>query len=132
MNESFDPVEQAMLALKVRPRRRAMSEVNLEERIMQEFSKVEGRRRRRWTAVLVGCLALVVSGVGFAAAGGVEAVKNWFVTVEFVDAEGQPKTLEVRDASGQAIGQIQIIGGGPEGPEDGSNNPELNVQLDQR
>ena len=129
MNEEHDPLEQAMQALKTRSRGRVMSDVTMEDRLMQEFSKVRGHRRRRRTAVVAAIVALAVSSAGFAAAGGVDVVKGWFVQLELVDTTGKnPRATyelqgtELIDADGNAVGEV-TLSFDDEG-DDGSANAE--------
>jgi len=128
MNDKRDPLEQALEALKTRSRGRAMSDVNLEDQLMQEFDKVRVQRRRRWTTALVAGLVFAASSVGFAAAGGVEAVKSWFVVeLEFVNTNGEKSTEtfelqgnQLRDANGNPIGEVTLSFSNEEGEEEGA------------
>jgi hypothetical protein len=115
MNDECDSVEQAMQALKARSRGRAMSDLKMEDRLMQEFSRVRGQRRRRRTVAVAAIAALAVSSAGFAAAGGVDMVKSWFVELELVDTTGKnpPATYELQgseliDANGHAVGEVTL------------------------
>ena len=118
MNDERDPLDQVMQALKARSRGRAMSDVDLEDRIMQEFGKVQARRRRRLTTALVASLVLIVSGAAFAAAGGVEIVEGWFGKVELVDPSGEKPSVtyelqgtQLLDSDGNVVGELSISGG---------------------
>lgn len=127
MNEERDPLELALEALKTRSRGRVMSDLKMEGRLMQEFDRVRVQRRHRRTTALVAGVALAVSSVGFAAAGGVEVVKGWFVQVELVNTNGEGPsapdglpgssvTFELQgrqllDANGNAVGELTVTDG---------------------
>ena len=132
MSQDVDRVDQAFQAMKARSRGRVMSELNLEERLMQEFSNVQSQRRRGRTMALAVGLMLVLGGVGFAAAGGVEYVRSWFTLVELVDPSGESPsmTYELRgnqlfDVDGTAVGEITLDG-------DESNGASANHQTEGR
>jgi hypothetical protein len=117
MNEAEDRWERGIEALKAQARGRARYDVALEKRIMHEFSNVQARRRRRFAALAAVAVVVAVSGLGIAAAGGVDAVRGWFGIVE-VWPDGQSQRLNVQiqgtelvDESGNAVGQLLPVAG---------------------
>jgi hypothetical protein len=117
MVDKRDLPDDLMQVLKARSCDRAMYDVHLEERIMQEFSKRQHKSRRRMIAALIAVGAIVLGGVGFAAAGGIQAVKRYFTLVELVPTDAEAPTgpvylylegQELHDADGNAVGEIQI------------------------
>jgi len=81
---------------------------DLENRLMQHFGTNDQRSRfRHPRTVAIGLALLAVSGVTFAATGGVETIKSWFVTV---DINGQ-QTDVILDANGEASLEVQTDDG---------------------
>jgi hypothetical protein len=114
MAENSDLPDDLMQTLKTRSCDRAMYDALLEERVMQEFAKRKQKSRRGLIAALVVVGALAAGGVGIAVAGGIQAVKQWFV-VELVDPDGNAfyyvedgQSQELHDADGNAVGEFRI------------------------
>ena len=93
---------------------------------MREFNANRSEKHPRRRLIMAAALAFVLlGGAGFAAAGGVEMVKSWFITIE---VDGQPIAVEDFD------GDITIEEDGEmttvtvELPEGAVNLPEGNVE----
>ena len=120
MNQDPDRVEESLRVLKARSCERAEVNPYLEDRIMQEFSKMRKNRRGRWVGALAIGAVIAASGIGFAANGGIETVKGWFGKMEVVGPDGESKSFNVRgdeltDDQGNAVGRLTISGGGEDG-----------------
>ncbi|MBN2562156.1 MAG: hypothetical protein JXQ75_14630 [Phycisphaerae bacterium] len=107
---------------------------------MQEVEARQSPSRLRKRGILVAILALLVAGsTGFAAAGGVELVKSWFVTVEvkingevvdvvdtkaIIETDGDQMTVTFEDmdleteVDGPATAEITIITVGEDSEDD--------------
>jgi hypothetical protein len=102
-----------MQSLKARSCDRATYDAHLEERIMQEFAKRKQKSRRGLIAAMVVVGALTAGGVGIAATGGIQAVKEYLM-VELVNAESNKRVYfyvqgeELHDVNGNAVGEFQI------------------------
>lgn len=108
MSEHRDPVDGALDLLRSDEWTGSAYNPELESRLMQEFNRPQSKRRIGRTGWIIAAGALVaVSGVSFAAVGGVEKVKNWFVTVEF---DGQTRHVEL-SGDGEATFDIQTEDG---------------------
>lgn len=93
MNPDHDVVDRALSRLASETWNETTPNPYLEERLMQEFSKTPAPSRFARRPALAAALAIVVIGGGaFAATGGLEKIKNLFVTVEI---EGRPTQLEL-------------------------------------
>lgn len=90
MTRHKDPVDQALTSMKSTRWTGGSINENLENKLMQEFHKQNVRSRNRFPQGLAAMLGIIlIGGVGFAAAGGVETVKKWFVTVELIGPDGE-------------------------------------------
>ena len=113
MPNSNDLPDDLMQMLKARSCDRAMYDAHLEERIMQEFAKRKQKSRRGLIAAMVVIGALAAGGVGIAAAGGIQAVKEYLM-VELVNAESNKRVYfyvqdeELHDANGNVVGEFHI------------------------
>jgi hypothetical protein len=115
MRENNNLSDDLMQTLKTRPCGRATYDAHLEERIMQEFAKRKQKSRRGSIAALVLVVALAAGGVGIAAAGGIQAVQDYF-TLQFVPTDGESSDgvyfyvqgQELHDANGNAVGEFRI------------------------
>lgn len=90
MNKDFDSVDQALAALRSQRWSREQHRDALEEQLMKNLDipiVSRGKVRYRTIAAVVGA-AVLIGGGAFAAAGGPEAVKKWFVTLRLVGADG--------------------------------------------
>ncbi|MFO0898702.1 MAG: hypothetical protein U0836_14860 [Pirellulales bacterium] len=117
MSEPADRWERGIEALKAQSRDGAGYDVTLEKRIMHEFSKGQTRRRRRFAALAAAAIVVAVSGLGIAAAGGIEAVKGWFGAIELVSPDGTTQRFNIQgtelvDEQGNTIGQLHVVPGG--------------------
>ena len=66
---------------------------------MQEFENVQSKRRRNWTRITGVALVLIaLVGVAVTAAGGIEAVKEWFATAEIISPDGTSKTYPIDES----------------------------------
>lgn len=112
---NMDPAEQALASLRNQRWTGGSSDSNLENRLMQEFKDQDVSLRFRFPKALAATLAiLLVGGAGFAAAGGVETVKRWLVTVELIGPDGEVfiGTLEpISDNDNTAIMDLQMADG---------------------
>ena len=127
-----DRLDEGFELLKACSREQAQCDLNLEERMMREFSKVEPR----WMPTLgkiaaVFVLCIVVAGASVAATGGFSRIlKNFTGTVEFAD--GEIMTVEdgkLLDAEGNVIGDVEIEIPEDGSVEDGETLSDLNLQL---
>ena len=83
MQDQPDPIDGAFESLRGRQWPGDYQNRQLREKLMQEVRTRQSSSRLRRRGTLVATLALLVLGsAGFAAAGGVELVKSWFVTIE--------------------------------------------------
>ncbi len=97
MQDQQDPVDGALTSLKGRQWPGDSTNNETKDILMQEFQKNRSSARLGRHPVLVAALAIVLLGsVGFAAAGGVQMVRNWIVTVE-VEIDGE--IVEIDDAN---------------------------------
>jgi hypothetical protein len=95
MNPNPDPVDSALFALKSENYHSGLPNPQFEEKLMQEFQNAQSstrpRARRAW---IVALAALMVGGGAFAATGGIDMIRSWFITVQIgdqvVDLELQP------------------------------------------
>lgn len=129
MQDQLDPVDGALESLRGRQWPGDYNNHELKDKLMQEFqtkrsSSPLGRHR-----MLAATLAVLLLGTaGFAAAGGVEAVRSWFITVELngeqidvelaeivIDTEGDTTTMTVDlgeldvDVDGEATVTVTAI-----------------------
>lgn len=92
MQNPVDPIDNAFESLKGRSMPGDAYNPQLKERLMREFSANRSEKHPRRRLILAAALAFVLlGGAGFAAAGGVEMVKSWFITIE---VDGQPIATE--------------------------------------
>jgi hypothetical protein len=122
MHEDQDPVAGALQALKDQQWAGGRHNHDLEEKLMQRFdtntraSRGGGRR-----VLILAAGALLLGGVGFAAAGGVDMVRSWFVTIEVQEGAiefTKPVDFDEVTISGETDGQtINLILTDPEGRE---------------
>ena len=104
MQENLDPVDSALRSLAGGCWPKNGPDLETEQKLMRDFeanrrARVAGHRRV-WLPALV---VLVLGGVVFAAAGGVDMVRGWFMTVT-VEVDGEVVAVEdvVLDEQGQA------------------------------
>ena len=97
MQGKNDPVDNVMESLGSRPWPGDYDNQQLKEKIMQKCNTQRSGSGFRSRGALVATLAFVLLGaVGFTAAGGVELLKNWIITVE-VDGSDVPITIDADD-----------------------------------
>lgn len=102
MQNEPDPVDAALESLRGRQWPGDQPNSQLKEKLMSEFHKNNTTSLLRRHSITVGILAVLVFGsVGFAAAGGVEYVQSWFITVQVngqeVDIDEANVKIEVID-----------------------------------
>lgn len=67
----------------------------LEERLMSELTNRNRKSGRRTALIAAVCLLAAIGGTVAVAAGGVEAIRNWFATAEVIHSDGTKTELEV-------------------------------------
>lgn len=108
MNKQHDPVDGALDLLRSDEWTGSAYNPELESRLMQEFNRPQSKSRLGRSGWIAAAVALVaVSGVSFAAVGGVEKIKNWFVTVEF---DGQTRQIAL-SGDGEAVFEVETEDG---------------------
>ena len=125
MHKELDPVDRALQSLAGRQWPGDSYDLQLERTLMQSFetsSSVPACYRHR---LMIPALAVVLlAGVAFVAAGGVELVRSWFVTTTFNgEVVGTQEVIPNED--GSATFNIPV---GP--PKDGENVIELAIEGD--
>ncbi|MBN2564040.1 MAG: hypothetical protein JXQ75_24260 [Phycisphaerae bacterium] len=104
-----DPVDQAIKSLRSQAWPGESHNIELEERLMRESQSNCSVSRLGRHRVLAAALAVLVLGsVGFAAAGGVDMVKNWLLRVEI---NGQVTEVQL-DENGEKTFTINTDDGG--------------------
>lgn len=104
-----DPLSDAFERLKARSRERAACNLDLEERMMQEFAK--GKRRRMSVVMKVVAVALLcaTAGAAVAATGGLSRLMYWSATIELEDGtEYEVDNGQLLDDDGNVIGTVEI------------------------
>ena len=94
MPDANDPVRDAFSLLVSATAADADPNPDLEERLMSHSMRSR-RSGRRTTLTLAACLLAAVGGTAAVAAGGVEAIRNWFATAEVIHSDGTKTELEV-------------------------------------
>ncbi len=123
MQGKNDPVDNVMESLGSRPWPGDYDNQQLKEKIMQKCHKQSSGSRFRGRGTLIATLAFVVLGsVGFTAAGGIELLKGWIITVEVegggdVTIDEDDIHIETDDAG---VTTITIDGAEVEGVEEGA------------
>jgi hypothetical protein len=100
----MDPLDSALESLRGRRWPGDQHNTQLKDKLMQQFhTRPSSSRFGRHGALLTALALVVLAGVGFAAAGGVEIVRGWFMTVT-VEVDGEVVTVEdvVLDEQGKA------------------------------
>ena len=94
MQDQLDPVDRALESVRARQWPGDYEDNLLKDKLMREFrnQRTPSRLSRRG-ALIAALTVMLLGGAGFAAAGGVEIVKGWFITVT---VDGEP--VEVTDA----------------------------------
>ena len=90
MRKESDSIDQALKSLQNEQWTTSPHRQELESKLMAQFNTpraVTGGRHYR--SLIVTLAALLIGGAGFAAAGGPEMVKKWFVTVRLVGPNGE-------------------------------------------
>ena len=102
MQNEHDPVDSALQSLGGQKWPGASHDPKLEEKLMRAFEDKRSTSRIRRHPLLAACLAVLVLGsFGFAAAGGIEMVRSWFVTIE-VNGEVITTQEVIPDENGNA------------------------------
>jgi hypothetical protein len=134
MGTHMDPVDDALQSLVGRQWPGANHNPELEQRLMQNFENPPPVSLLARHKILVSVLAvLLLAGVSFAAAGGVELIRSWFLTIQVngtvvhsgeiqVDEHGQdtltlPKGSLQADQNGQVTVGLEMHGDASDGPQ---------------
>lgn len=105
MKDSHDPVDAALKSLGGRQWPGDNYNTQLENRLMQGFDSNSPTARSPRGRLLIAALAVLVMGsAGFAAVGGVEMVKSWFITVK-VDG----RVVDVQEITPNEDGSATIV-----------------------
>ncbi len=123
MQGNNDPVDNVMESLGSRPWPGDYDNQPLKEKIMQKCNTQSSGSGFRNRGTLVATLAFVLLGaVGFTAAGGVELLKGWIITVEVDGADGV--TIDADDihieTDDNGVTTLTIDGAEVEGVEEGA------------
>jgi hypothetical protein len=95
VRNEHDPVDSALQSLGGQKWPGASHNTELEDKLMRAFDNRGSVSRIRRHPLLAACLAVLVLGsLGFAAAGGIEMVRSWFVTIE---------------VNGEVIGSMEVV-----------------------
>jgi hypothetical protein len=95
VRNEHDPVDSALQSLGGQKWPGASHNPKLEDKLMRAFENRGSVSRIRRHPLLAACLAVLVLGsLGFAAAGGIEMVRSWFVTIE---------------VNGEVIGPLEVV-----------------------
>ncbi len=130
MSASRDPVDDVFKTLRASDWHRPSPDAQLENRLMQQYHTTP-RRFAGHSRTLAFALAFVaVGGVAFAASGGVERIKSWFVTLE---VDGQKFDVQL-DEAGEHVGVYETQDGGEaevriQATEDGQGNRLTRVDV---
>lgn len=115
MQDQLDSVDRALESLRGRQWPGDYDNQGMKDRLMQEFATERGASRLGRRGVLIATLAvLVVGSAGFAAAGGVEMIKSWFMTVT-VKVDGETVAAENVTADEDGRATIALPAGSMEG-----------------
>ena len=107
MQDQFDPVDGALESLKGRTWPGSNDNEETRNKLMQEYqSKRASSRLGRRGMVIAALAILVLGGAGFAAAGGVEVIRGWFITVEI---DGRVIDLDNADMTIETEGDMTIV-----------------------
>lgn len=142
MSIKHDPVDNALRSLGGRQWPGENHNLELENKLMQSMETHKANSwitRHRVAASVLG--VLVLASAGFAAAGGVEMVRSWFVSISIngeVVAEGEyavdetgTATIplpEIQTEGDEAVISIEL--GSEEVPEGGSGQRTVNVSIE--
>ncbi len=124
MHNQSDPVDQALKSLGGQQWPGEHHNNELEERLMQHTDSTNGTRWNRPRLVAAGLAVLVLGSAGFAAAGGVDVVRSWFVTVEV-----NGNVVEVRGVLPEKDGSTTFVLPLPDLPES-EDGDEVTVTID--
>ena len=109
MNTHDDPLSDAFERLKARSRERAACNLDLEERMMQEFAKGKRGRISIVTKVVAVVLLCAAAGAAVAATGGLTRLLNWNGTVETLDGTVYDVVNgQILDDNGNVIGTAEV------------------------
>ena len=145
MRNEHDPVDSALQSLGGQKWPGASHNPKLEDKLMRAFENRGSTSKIRRHPLLAACLAVLLLGsLGFAAGGGIELVRSWFVTIE-VNGEVIDSLEVVPDENGNAefdIPPIEVEGdevavttitidSGEEEDEDDGTMKTITVSLDE-
>jgi hypothetical protein len=95
VRNEHDPVDSALQSLGGQKWPGASHNPKLEDKLMRAFENTGSTSKIRRHPLLAACLAVLLLGsLGFAAAGGIEMVRSWFVTIE---------------VNGEVIGPLEVV-----------------------
>ena len=95
MRNEHDPVDSALQSLGGQKWPGASHNPKLEDKLMRAFEDKGSTSKIRRHPLLAACLAVLLLGsLGFAAGGGIEMVRSWFVTIE---------------VNGEVIGPLEVV-----------------------
>jgi len=70
----------------------------LEKRLMNEATSQRSATKRRRTMIAATCILVAIGGTTVVAAGGVEAIRNWFATAAFRESDGTTTYQEIPES----------------------------------
>ncbi len=82
MNKEHDSVNGVLRRLRDQDWPGSSHNPELEESLMQAHERQVSRKRNKLSVITAALAVVLLGGVGFAAAGGIELVKTWFITAE--------------------------------------------------
>lgn len=130
MIESRDPVDDVFKTLRGREWQGPSPDAQLEKRLMQEFNSTPRRSLARSRTLAFALAFVAVGGVAFAATGGIERIRGWFVTLE---VDGQQFDVQLNEA-GEHVGVYETQDGGEaevriKATDDGAGNRSTRVDV---
>lgn len=118
MADRCDPLREAFSLLASESSADARPNPDLEERLMSQAMNRTHRAGRRTTLAIASCLVAAVGGTTVVAAGGVEAIRNWFATAEVIYPDGTKTELEVTPDGMVRLGENYGVMAPPDQLED--------------
>lgn len=128
MTDHHDPLKEVFSVLASEPRAYATPNPCLEERLMNEAMNRSHRSGRRAMLALGICLVAVVGGATVVAAGGVEAIRNWFATAEVIHLDGMKTEHEVTQEGDVTVGEYSYRVASPD-QLDGLEGRKVTIEL---
>jgi hypothetical protein len=123
MKHEIDPIQSALESLKSRTWTGEPFNPQLEEKLMQEFNRINSPGRTPLRVAAIVALSIVLIGGGaFAATGGIAKLKSWVfrVSINGQDAtliaeEGQPASMVIQGEDGKTTTIHVLKAASPEG-----------------